>query len=110
MSEKNNELELHMSEGLKSIDPYARPTRGSGCGNEISDVSNKYFYVECKQKRTKANIIMDYKKEWLDLTTQLPLSSKKIPIVAIENMYGDRFVIMNSTDFFKLAEEAKGEK
>jgi hypothetical protein len=107
MSEKNNELELHMAEGLKEIDHFSRPTRGSGCGNELGDVSNKYFFVECKQKRTKENIIMDYKKEWLDLFTRIPLNSQKIPIVAIENKYGERFVLMNSNDFFKLAKEAK---
>lgn len=107
MSEKNNELELHMAEGLKPIDSYSRPTRGSGCGNELGDVSNKFFFVECKQKRTKENIIMDYKKEWLDLFSRIPLNSKKIPIVAIENKYGERFVLMNSNDFFKLAKEAK---
>ena len=108
MSEKHNELEEHIAEGIKPIDPKARPTRGSGCGNEIGDVSNKFFYFECKQKRTKENIIMDYKEEWLDLTTQLPLNTSKIPIVAIENKYGDRFVIMSTEDFFRLAKEAKG--
>lgn len=109
MSEKNNELEVHMAEGLKQIDKKSRPTRGSGCGNEIGDVSNRYFFVECKQKRTKENIVMDYKEEWLDLASRLPLNTKKIPIVAIENKYGDKFVVMSSEDFFKLAKEAKGE-
>jgi len=109
MSEKNNGLEVHMAEGLKQIDKKSRPTRGSGCGNEIGDVSNQYFFVECKQKRTKENIIMDYKEEWLDLASRLPLDTKKIPIVAIENKYGDKFVVMSSEDFFKLAKEAKGE-
>jgi hypothetical protein len=109
MSEKNNGLEVHMAEGLKQIDKKSRPTRGSGCGNEIGDVSNRYFFVECKQKRTKENIIMDYKEEWLDLASRLPLDTKKIPIVAIENKYGDKFVVMSSEDFFKLAKEAKGE-
>ncbi len=109
MSERKNELEIHMAEGLKLIDKKSRPTRGSGCGNEIGDVSNRYFFVECKQKRTKENIIMDYKEEWLDLASRLPLDTKKIPIVAIENKYGDKFVVMSSEDFFKLAKEAKGE-
>ncbi len=109
MSEKNNGLEVHMAEGLKQIDKKSRPTRGSGCGNEIGDVSNQYFFVECKEKRTKENIIMDYKEEWLDLASRLPLDTKKIPIVAIENKYGDKFVVMSSEDFIKLAKEAKGE-
>ena len=62
MSEKNNELELYIAEGLKAIDPNARPTRGSGCGVEVGDVSNKFFYVEAKQKHTKENIIIDFKR------------------------------------------------
>jgi hypothetical protein len=57
MSEKNNELELHVAAGLTSVDRFTRPTRGSGCGNEIGDVANKYFFVECKQKHTKPSII-----------------------------------------------------
>ncbi len=108
MSEKNNELESHIAEGLKPIDKFARPTRGSGCGNEIGDVSNKYFYVECKQKHTKENIIMDYKEEWLELNYRLPFNTSKTPVVAIENKYGDRFVVMSTKDFFRLAKEAKG--
>lgn len=108
MSEKNNELEVHMAEGLKQIDKKSRPTRGSGCGNEIGDVSNRHFFVECKQKRTKENVIVDYKDEWLGITSRMPLNSRKIPVIAIENKYGDRFVIMSSKDFFQLAKEAKG--
>lgn len=109
MSEKNNELEIHMAEGLKEIDPQSRPTRGSGCGNEVGDVSNKFFFIECKQKLTKENVIMDYKEEWLTLTGRMTLNSKKIPLVAIENKYGDKFVVMSTDDFFRLAKEAKGE-
>ena len=105
MSDHKNELEAYMAEKLKEIDPYSRPTRGSGSGNEIADISNKYFYVECKMKRTKANVTLDYKKEWLKLNKEIPLGSKKIPIVAIENKYGEKFVILNSEDFFKLLEK-----
>lgn len=108
MSEKNNELERHIAQGLRPIDCRSRPTRGSGCGNEIGDVSNKYFFVECKQKHTKENIIVEYKKEWMNLASQLPLRTRKIPIIAIENKFGDRFVLMSSEDFFQLAAEAKG--
>ena len=53
MSQKNNKLELYVTEKLQKLDPYTRPTRGSGCGNEIGDVSNRFFHVECKQKLTK---------------------------------------------------------
>lgn len=110
MSDGKNELEIHIAEGLKPIDRFSKPTPGSGCGNHLGDINNKYFFVECKIKHTKENIIIDYKKEWLDLTSQMPLNSKKIPIIATENKYGDRFVTMSSEDFFILAKEAKGEE
>ncbi len=109
MSEKHNELEEHIAEGLKAIDKFARPTRGSGCGKEIGDISNKFFFFECKQKHTHTNIIMDYSEEWLELNYRMPINTPKIPVVAIENKYGDRFVVMSSRDFFRLAKEAKGE-
>ncbi len=47
MSDKKNSLERYVVEKLLPIDPHARPTRGSGCGNESCDISNKYFYIEC---------------------------------------------------------------
>ena len=89
-----------IAEGLKAIDPNSRPTPGSGCGNSIGDVSNKFFFVECKQKHTKENIIIDFKEEWLSLTSRMSLQSKKIPVIVTENKYGDRFVTMSAEDFF----------
>lgn len=73
MSDKNNTLEQSIVEKLLPIDPYVRKTRGSGCGVEIGDISNKYFYIECKQKLTKSNIIVDYNKEYLKTLYKMPL-------------------------------------
>lgn len=102
MSEKNNPLELYVAEKLKDVDPHARPTAGSGCGNEIGDVSNKFFFVECKQKHTKTNIIMDYMKDYHRLLCQLPVNTDKEVFVAIENKYGEKFVVMEADAFFRL--------
>ena len=106
MSDIHNKLEEYIIENLKSIDPLTRKTPGSGCGHTNGDVSNKYFFVESKIKHTKENIIIDYKNEWLTLTTRMPLQSKKIPIIVTENKYGDKFCTMDLDDFFELARKA----
>lgn len=107
MSDFRNTLEEYVVERLKEIDPCSKKTPGSGCGASLGDVSNQYFFVECKQKRTKANIIVDYKKEYLDLVGQMPLNTKKVAIIVTENKFGDKFVTLDADDFFDLTEEAK---
>ena len=109
MSDHRNKLERYIVEKLLPIDPYARETRGSGCGNECCDVTNKYFYVECKQKLTKSNIIVDYKKEWLKSLNSMPVNTLKPLIIVTENKEGERFVTLNAEDFFDLVYEAKNE-
>jgi len=106
VSDKHNSLEEYIVENLKDIDPNTRKTPGSGCGASNGDISNKFFFVESKIKHTKENIIIDYKNEWLILTTRMPLQSKKIPIIVTENKYGDKFVTMDADDFFELARKA----
>lgn len=107
MSDKVNTLESWVVSHLLEIDPFARRTRGSGCGNEIGDVSNKYCFIECKQKHTQENIIVPFKEVWQHLLFRIPESSQKIPIVVNENMYGNKFVTLQAEDFFELLKEAK---
>ena len=107
MSDGKNSLELFVASHLQDIDPKARPTRGSGCGNEIGDVSNTILFVECKQKLTKDNITMRYKEEWLDLLKKMPMTTNKIPVVVIENAKNEKFVFIQAEDFFKILKEAK---
>jgi len=108
MSDRKNKLERYVVEKLLPIDPYTRPTRGSGCGNECCDISNKYFYIEAKQKKTKDNIIIDYKKEWLKSLNSMPVNTFKPLIIVTENKPGERFVTLSAEDFFDLLYEAKG--
>ncbi len=107
MSDKFNTLEQYLVEKLLPIDPYARRTRGSGCGNEICDVFNKYFYIEAKQKLTKSNIIVDYKNEWLKSLNDMPINTLKPLLIVTENKQGEKFVTMNVDDFFEIVYEAK---
>jgi len=104
MSDFKNSLELYIAEKLKMLDRYTRPTRGSGCGNEICDVANKLFYVECKEKRTKENITIDYKAEYLKSLKDLPINTDKELLLAYENKLGKKFIVMESEAFFRMIE------
>lgn len=102
MSDYKNSLELYIAKRLRAIDKYARPTRGSGCGSEIGDINSEHFFVEAKQKLTKENIIMDYKKDWKKLLNDMPINTTKTPFVAIENKYREKFIILKADDFFDI--------
>ena len=106
MSQKDNPLELYVTQRLLGIDPHARPTRGSGSHTEIGDVSNKLFFVECKEKHTRDNVIMDYRNEYLKLCEDMPIGTQKIPIVVTENKARDKFVIIRADDFFDIVDLA----
>ena len=108
MSQKNNPLELKVSSALKPVDSSAKPTKGSGSTGFHGDVSNKYFIFECKQKLTKDNIIIDYKKEWLKTINKLPITDLRPVIIVTENKQHDIFITMQMSDFFNLVYEAKG--
>lgn len=101
-SRKGFELEEYIASKLKPIDKHAKPTRNSGASNGIADVENSIFYVECKQKKTKQNINIDYEKEWKKLINDMPINSDKTPIIATENKTGDRFVTLKAEDFFEM--------
>ena len=107
MSEKNNKLEIYISEKLKVIDPEARLTKASGASTELFDVSNKYFWVECKQRLTRENIIIDYKKDYLKTFNQIPLNNNKMLLLAHENKYHKRFVTLEVEEFFNLLYQKK---
>lgn len=102
---KGFQLEEYIAEKLRKIDPNAKPTKNSGASGSIGDVANKHFYIEAKQRLTKDNIIMQYKKEWGKLNKEIPVGSMKIPIFVTENRVKDKFVIINAEDFFRLMEE-----
>lgn len=111
MSDHKNSLESWVVGQLQAnLDPNARRTRGSGCGNEIGDVSNKYLYVECKMKHTHENIIVQFKEEWQHLLFRVPMSSDKIPVMFVENKHGEKFAVLKAEDFITLLEEAKTER
>ena len=108
MSDFKNKLEEWLVGKFQEIDPLAKKTPGSGCGwATVGDISNKYCYVEAKQHHTKENIILEFKKEYQHLLFKMPAKTDKFPIFCIENMYGNKFIVLQAEDFFDLLKEAK---
>lgn len=107
MSDHKNSLESWVVGQFDGWDIRARRTRGSGCGNEIGDISNSYTYIECKMKHGQENIIVKFKDEWQHLLFKIPVHTNKIPVVIVEQKFGEKFAILKAEDFFKLLEEAK---
>ena len=109
MSDHENQLESWVVSQLQDgIDPQARRTRGSGCGNEIGDVANDTLYVECKMKHGHENIIVEFKNEWRHLLFRLPMKTIKTPVVFVEQKYGEKFAILKADDFFHILRRLKG--
>jgi hypothetical protein len=106
---KKNSLEIYMAAKFVEIDSKAHRTPGSGCGNSVGDIANRYCFVECKMKHTVENIIVQYENEWYHLLNQMPMHTDKFPVIATENKFGERFVTMSAEDFFKLLKEAKND-
>jgi hypothetical protein len=107
MSDLHNKLEEWLVGKFQEVDPKARKTPGSGCGNSCGDISNQYCYVEAKMKHGQENIIVKLKEEWNHLLFKMPLKTEKFPIVFVEQMYGEKFAILKAEDFFTLLKEAK---
>jgi hypothetical protein len=100
------ELEYFVAEKLQEIDKYARPSKNSGAANEISDVLNKYCYVQCKVSNISENINIKI-KDWKKLLEETPINSIKDHIFVNQNSERKRFVTMDAEDFFKLYVEYK---
>ena len=107
MSDLKNKLEIWLEAKFQELDPKAHRTPGSGCGNAVGDISNKFCFVEAKEKHTHENIILQFKDEYQHLLFKIPDCSEKFPIFCIENMYGNKFIILQAEDFFNLLKEAK---
>ena len=101
--EKGHKLEKYVAALLQEVDSRCRPTRGSGAGNEISDIVSKYFYVECKKRDTKDITVK--KDVWDKLCSEIPIGSIKTPIYILENQAEDKFVLMDIKDFIRMVKE-----
>ena len=109
MSDSKNTLEWYIAEKLQEIDKTARPTKASGASHEIGDISSKLFWCECKQKNSK-NVIMEREEDWIKLAKRIPVHNLKEMFVAIENRFGERFIVMETEAFFRILKLAYGEE
>jgi len=101
--EIGQKLEYYILEKIKEFDSNARLSRGSGNGNDIADINNNIFYVECKKRNTESISIKE--SVWNHMVNQLPINTKKIPIMALENKNKKRWIIIEVEEFFRILKE-----
>jgi len=103
-------LEWYVAEKFKELgDKYARPTAGSGNGNENADIYTTFpFTIECKQRNTK-NVTINI-DVWNKNKADIPLNSNKTPLLFLENKDQKRFVVMEADDFMELLKKENNEK
>lgn len=99
---KGRKLETFVAEAFVAIfqNKTIRPTKNSGASGELGDISNSYFVCECKQRYTKDITIR--KDTWDKLCSEIPLNSKKLPLLVLENKNKDKFAVLNFEDFTKI--------
>lgn len=100
-----NKLELYIAEKLKIIDKYARPTKASGASTEIGDIYSSKFHIECKQRNTKNVTIV--KSVWDKLLKSQPINTDKVPLYVLENKFGNKWVVLDIEDFFRILYEIR---
>lgn len=96
-----HKLEDYVADKLKEIDKYARPSKASGGSTESYDIQTTCDVAfECKQRNTKSITINN--EVWSKLVNEIPLHSKKIPVLALENKDKKRWVALDLDDFLDL--------
>jgi hypothetical protein len=100
-------LENYVLAKVKELDPQARLSRGSGCGNDYSDITSSLYFIECKKRNTKDFTIRE--DVWNHLNNNLPINTKKICFMVHENKNGKRLVTLDCEDFFSILENLQFE-
>jgi hypothetical protein len=98
--EIGKKLEEYVLSKVKEIDPQARLSRGSGCGNDYSDITCNIAFIECKKRNTVDFTIKE--DVWLHLNNKLPINTKKFCFMVHENKNGKRLVTLDLEDFFRI--------
>jgi Holliday junction resolvase len=96
-------LESFVADYLKEIDSTARPTKNSGASNQIADILNLYFYIECKKRNTENITIKS--KTWRKLCNEIPVGSTKIPLYINSNVHNETFVSLDIKDFINILKQ-----
>lgn len=98
--EIGKKLEEYILSKVKEIDPQARLSRGSGCGNDYSDITCNFAFIEAKKRNTKNFTIKE--EVWLHLNNNLPINTTKICFMVHENINGKRLITLDFEEFFKI--------
>lgn len=100
--EIGKKLEDTVAQMLKVIfdDSTIKPTKASGASTELGDIKNSYLLIECKKRNTES-ITINY-KVWKHLINQLPINSKRIPLLILENREGNQWGVMDLNDLQRL--------
>ena len=98
-------LENWVLSKVKELDEKARLTRGSGCGNEYSDISCDFAYIECKKRNTRDFTISE--EVWNHLNFNLPINTDKFCFMVNENARGTKLVTLSADEFFRLLARIK---
>ena len=104
--EIGKKLEEYVLSKVKEIDPQARLSRGSGCGNDYSDITCNFAFIETKKRNTKDFTIKE--DVWLHLNNNLPINTKKFCFLVNENVNGRRLITLDVEDFFRILAEREG--
>jgi hypothetical protein len=100
--EKGTSLEYYvaslLNEAFNTLE--CRPTRGSGCGNELGDVSTPFLIVECKNW-DKENVILK-SETWKKLCNEIPIKSPKIPMYVFQTNENKKFAILDLEDLARI--------
>jgi Holliday junction resolvase len=96
--EIGNKLEYIVAQILQEAfnDTTIRPSKASGASTELGDIRNSFLLVECKKRNTKSVTINN--KVWNHLLTQLPINSKRVPLLVLENKEGKQWAVMDLND------------
>jgi len=89
-----------ISEYIKEIDKYARPTKGSGNKCEKHDIrTNCGLACELKERNLKSV----YNEDWMQkIINEVPLHSQDVPILLTRNKEGKIRVHMEWIDFWEI--------
>lgn len=95
-------LEYSVAQGLQIAfnDKTIRPCKASGASTELGDIKNSYLLIECKKRNTDSVTIN--KNVWNHLLHQLPINSKRVPLLVLENKEGKQWAVMDLNDLQRL--------
>ena len=79
----------------------ARPSKGSGNRGEAGDIAGQDMFVtECKNRSTKNATIIS--TVWAKLNGEIPLHSKRKPLLILGNEKQTIYAVLEAEDFFTI--------